>query len=99
VIVIAPEASGQRDEILALNREAFGGNDEAQIIEKLTEAGLVTASIVATSNSQVVGHILFSDLAVEVDGRKVAAVALKGLSGLCRYPDVFGIPDDAARQR
>ena len=80
MIAIARETPDQRHDVLAVTRAAFGGNDEAIIIEKLTEAELVTASLVAVSQGRVVGHVLFSELAVEVDGRNICAVALAPLA-------------------
>src|SRR5262245_40621411 len=80
MIVIAREQPGQRDEILTVNRLAFGGDSEAEIIEKLTEARLVVASLAALSGPEVVGHILFSELDVVVDGRAVPSAALAPLA-------------------
>lgn len=62
--------------IAALNCLAFGGDDEARIVERLHQEGRVALSLVAIDKTDIVGHILFSDLAVEVDGRPVLAVAL-----------------------
>jgi putative acetyltransferase len=60
----------------ALNRAAFGGNYEAVLIEKLRAAGLVITSLVAVEGNKTIGHILFSRLPIEVDGRTVNAAAL-----------------------
>ena len=61
--------------VAALNRAAFGGDFEAKLVARLHLDCLVAVSLVAVEGS-VVGHILFSELAVEVDGRSVAAMAL-----------------------
>jgi putative acetyltransferase len=42
----------------------------------LRAAGLVIFSLVAVEQGSVVGHILFSELAVEVDGRRMKSAAL-----------------------
>lgn len=62
--------------VVALNRQAFDGGYEADLIERLHAQGLAAVSLVAVEQEVIVGHILFSDLAVEVDGRAVRAVAL-----------------------
>ena len=46
--------------IAALNRAAFGGESEADLIEKLRADGLVIASLVAQISKKIVGHVLFS---------------------------------------
>ena len=85
MIVIAAEGPQQREAVLAVNRAAFGGEDEVRIVERLSEAGLVEASLVATDCDQVVGHILFSSLDVVVDGRKLSVSALAPLAVLPDY--------------
>jgi putative acetyltransferase len=73
---IGAEQPEHRAAVLALNDAAFGGSGESELINKLDEAGLILASLVAIEDQRVVGHILFSRLAVEVEGRAVAAAAL-----------------------
>lgn len=62
--------------ISALNRRAFGGDYEVHLIDKLRAAHLVVASLVALDGNELIGHLLFSSLAVEIDGKDVNAVAL-----------------------
>ena len=76
MLSIRAETEHDRTAIDALHRAAFGGDAEARLVEKLRADGLVASSLVAVVNDTVAGHILFSDLAVSVDGRPVAAVAL-----------------------
>lgn len=76
------EKPEQRAEVLALNRLAFNGEDEARIIEALARDGLVVLSLVVTEGAKVTGHILFSRLDVEVDGRPVKVVALAPMAVL-----------------
>ena len=73
---IRPEIPDDGPAIAALNREAFGGDEEADLIGRLQADGLAAVSLVAVEQGTIVGHILFSDLVVEIDGRKVRAVAL-----------------------
>ncbi|MBL8907518.1 MAG: N-acetyltransferase [Rhizobiales bacterium] len=85
MIAIAAERPDQREAVLSVNRAAFGGEDETLIIERLSEAGLVIASLVATDGDRVIGHILFSRLNVMVDGRKPKVAALAPLAVFPEY--------------
>src|SRR5688572_30134033 len=62
--------------IAAVNRAAFGGEEEVGIIARLERDGLVALSLVARGYDGVEGHILFSVLDVSIDGRAVRALAL-----------------------
>jgi putative acetyltransferase len=79
-MTIREETKADFPEIAALTQAAFGGNYEATLIEKLRAAHLVIVSLVAVEQGSVVGHILFSKLDVEVDGRLVRAAALAPLA-------------------
>lgn len=43
-----------------INEQAFGGTVEADIVEKLRERGLLTISLVAIQDNEIIGHIAFS---------------------------------------
>jgi hypothetical protein len=75
MITIVEEHSEHRAAVMALHRAAFGGDYEADLIAGLDGDGLVVASLVALERGEVVGHILFSDLPVEVEGRPIGAVS------------------------
>jgi putative acetyltransferase len=66
--------------IAALTRTAFGGEYEVELIQKLRATGLAIVSLVAIEEGSIVGHILFSELAVEVDGRTAKSAALAPLA-------------------
>jgi putative acetyltransferase len=76
MIVIADTAPNHDEAIRALHRLAFGGTFEARLVDRLKDHGLVVASLVALDAGQVVGHILFSTLAMEINGRPVTSVSL-----------------------
>ena len=82
---IARERPEQRAEVLALNRVVFKGEEEARIIGALTRDGLDVLSLVAMNDGKISGHILFSQLDVEVDGRKIVAAALAPMAVLPDY--------------
>jgi putative acetyltransferase len=61
--------------------EAFGGSDEADLVERLREAGKAVISLVAECEGQLVGHILFSRVTIAPEqagfkGLGLAPVAL-----------------------
>jgi putative acetyltransferase len=73
---IAAEGVGHHAAIDHLHHAAFGSVYEADLVRALRAAGLVVVSLVALDGSALVGHALFSELAVEMDGRRIKAVAL-----------------------
>jgi putative acetyltransferase len=62
--------------IRALTQEAFGRDAEADLIDRLRADDDLVASLIALHAGDVIGHILFSRLAIERDGDVVAAAAL-----------------------
>ncbi|WP_207480782.1 GNAT family N-acetyltransferase [Arenibaculum pallidiluteum] len=75
-MTISEESLAHHDAVAALNRAAFGGEHEAELVRRLRADGLVASSLVALEGGDVVGHILYSELAVTVDGTPVRAVSL-----------------------
>ncbi len=73
VVAVTPDRHAAID---SLNRRAFGGPYEAELVAKLRRDGLVIAELVALDGDSLLGHILFSRLDVEVGGRRVEAAAL-----------------------
>lgn len=65
MIKVREETPDDRDAVRLVNRLAFGGADEADLVDRLYRDNLVIASLVAVDGSDVVGHVLFSDLPVE----------------------------------
>jgi putative acetyltransferase len=59
-----------------VNRQAFGRADEASLVRRLRDEGLVVASLVAEQDGAVVGHLLLSWLPTVVDGHPLRTVAL-----------------------
>jgi putative acetyltransferase len=68
--------------ISAVHDTAFGGELESRLVDRLRREGLALVSLVAFNADEVVGHILFSDLAVEIDGRPIAAASLAPMAVL-----------------
>jgi putative acetyltransferase len=73
---IVEVAATQHTAIALLNRAAFGGEAEGELIFRLREEDLRLVELVAIDRGELVGHILFSRLAVEIDGRTIKAASL-----------------------
>ncbi|MBX7073206.1 MAG: N-acetyltransferase [Pirellulales bacterium] len=68
--------------ILGVVRQAFGRADEADLVAALVAAGDARLSLVAADGEQVVGHVLFSDMAIVGDKWTTPALALAPLAVL-----------------
>lgn len=85
MLMIRPEMPGDAAAIRRVNEEAFGGTDEADIIEKLRSRQAFTLSLVATRAGVVVGHILFSPVNIESENLSFTAVGLGPMAVLPDY--------------
>ncbi|MCP4783297.1 MAG: hypothetical protein GY903_00330 [Fuerstiella sp.] len=59
-MTIRAEADEDRQEVRALNQSAFGGNDEANLVDQLRDGGFAVASLVALAKGQIVGHVFIA---------------------------------------
>ena len=67
--------------IRSLTQMVFKGDYEADLIDNLRFANLFILSLVALDEKDVlIGHVLFSQLSVEIDGRSVKAAAMAPLA-------------------
>ena len=62
--------------IADLNHATFGSDAEGALIARLRDDGLVLVERAALDADELVGHILFSRLKVEIEGRAVRSAAL-----------------------
>jgi putative acetyltransferase len=69
--IIRPETTADQDAIREVNRGAFGGDDEARLVDALRKGGHARISLVAEQDGRVVGHIMFSTLAIATPGGEV----------------------------
>jgi putative acetyltransferase len=78
VVQLEVEGPQHLEGIRAVNRAAFGGEDEVQLVDRLRDDGLVVASLVALRHGEVAGHILFSELPIRRDdtGAELPAASL-----------------------
>ena len=65
-----------------VNEKAFGQPAEANLVDALRANGKVILSLVAVQDDRVVGHILFSPVAIESEKESFAAVGLAPLAVL-----------------
>lgn len=80
-IKIRPATARDFDLIEAVHQAAFaksdfGYNGEGQLARQLHEAGDALISLIAEADGVPVGHVMFSRMQVEADGKPVVAAAL-----------------------
>ena len=85
--LIRPATPAQSAAIRAVERAAFGRDDEAGLVDRLRADGDIVAELVATTGKDVVvGHVVFSHLPVwSADGQVVHAAALAPLAVLPQH--------------
>ena len=75
-MLIRKETPEDFSAIRQLNQATFGGDYEADLVDQLRADELIALSLVAWDGDELVGHICFSRLPTQVDGRRVRAVSL-----------------------
>jgi putative acetyltransferase len=84
MITVRPEAAGDETSVREVNVAAFPGPAEADLVDKLRSAQVITLSLVAVSNDRIVGHALFSPVNIESGGAGLAGL---GLGPVAVLPD------------
>ena len=87
MIWIRGEQKEDITDIHSVNRLAFGQDNEAFLVQRIRDSsGFVPElSLVAIGNSQVVGHILFSRIHIEMPKEDVAALSLAPMAVLPEF--------------
>jgi len=75
-LLIREETQADYDAIREVNKLAFGGDDEARLVDQLRATGHFLVSLVAVECDRVVGHILFGDLPIETSRGAIPAASL-----------------------
>ena len=75
-LIVRAETATDHSMIRQVNEAAFGGADEADLVEALRMEAAVLLSIVAESDGRIVGHILFSRMSIDTPTGAIAAAAL-----------------------
>lgn len=80
-------ASGADHAVIAeLNRRAFGGNLESELIDRLQAERLALASLVSVdAYDHILGHILFSRATIQT---RYGEIPVASLGPMCVEPDV-----------
>jgi putative acetyltransferase len=78
-ITIRPARPEDRVLITGTLEDAFGGSDEAKLVQRLSDSGDVVLELIAELDGAIAGHILFSRLRIQ-DETSFDAVALAPLS-------------------
>jgi putative acetyltransferase len=81
-LLVRDEQARDREQVRIVNDAAFGRSDEADLIDRLRVEGAVLLSLVAELDSRIIGHILFSRMAVETTQGPIAAVSLAPMAVL-----------------
>ena len=84
-MIIRAERDADHAAIRVVNEAAFGGREEADLVEALRGEGAVLLSLVAQIDSQIVGHVLFGRMWIETVTGAVPAVALAPMAVLPAY--------------
>jgi len=79
-LVVRPETTADRTAVWQVNRLAFGGDAEAMLVEALHTEGFARVSLIAEAGREVVGHILFSQLAIVTTRGTVEGLSLAPLA-------------------
>jgi putative acetyltransferase len=74
------ERLGDRLAIRSVHRSAFPGENESELVDALRAGGYSRLSLVAEEKDDLLGHILFSELAIVTATSTVAALALAPLA-------------------
>lgn len=75
-IDVRPETVQDKAAIQDVNRQAFGGHAEAGLVDALRAGGFVAVSFVAQWKDRVVGHVLFSRVAISTAAGTIDALSL-----------------------
>lgn len=81
-VIVRQEADQDREAIRKVNRLAFGGEDEANLVDALRDRGLDEVSLVPDLDAEPVGHILFSRVKIKTNWGTVDALSLAPMAVL-----------------
>ena len=82
MLTIRPETAADLDSIRYVNKQAFGGDKEAVLVDRLRQRGVLPVSLVADRDGEIVGHIAFSPVSVEGEETSFEATTLAPLAVL-----------------
>lgn len=83
-MIIREEIPGDADAVRVVNERAFGQPDEARIVDALRGVG-DAISLVAVTDDRVVGHILFTPVAIDDADPRLSAMGLAPMAVLPEF--------------
>lgn len=84
VVRVRREQPGDEAAIAQVNDAAFGQPDESRLVAAIRQAGHSVISLVASDGSNIVGHILFTPIALDPPG---APITILGLGPMAVLPE------------
>ena len=84
-MVIRPETPEDAAAIHNVNGEAFGQKEEGELIDKLRNRGVLSLSLVAVEDKEIVGHIAFSPVVIESETSSFEGISLAPMAVLPAY--------------
>ena len=85
MVTIRPETPEDVDSICYVNEQAFGQENESKLIEQMRNHGVLTISLVAIQDGEIVGHIAFSPVVIESISSSFEAITLAPMAVLPEY--------------
>ena len=82
MLTIRLETPRDQASIHHVNQEAFGQNQEADLVDKLRKRGVLTISLIAVQGTTIVGHIAFSPVEIASEKSSFGALALAPMAVL-----------------
>ena len=84
-MIIRREKPEDIDAIYQVNARAFDSNAESELINDLRKRNMVTLSLIAVQDGRILGHILFSPVAIESERSSFGAITLAPMAVLPKY--------------
>jgi len=77
-LIVRPERAADYEAIYQINREAFGKDNEARLVDALRSLpGFIPElSLVAEEDGRLLGHVMFSPGVIETEDGEIPAIAL-----------------------
>jgi len=82
MVIIREEQTGDTKQIWIVNHRAFGRTEEADLVNKLRQSCTNRISLVAVSNGQIGGHILFTPVTIQAKERIITGMGLAPMAVL-----------------
>jgi len=84
-LIIRPEQPEDIPTIRHVHNLAFGQPNEADLVDALRRASVLTISLVAVQDSHIVGHIAFSPVTISSDTTTIEAIGLGPMAVLPEF--------------